>query len=76
MRRRTAFEARIEKREAVSAAEARGEVADSMDVRTALMARVHAGELTLAQAQAELKRIQREASRTGKVTRAQAFKAG
>jgi hypothetical protein len=34
--------------------ESAGKVADSMDVRLALLARVHAGEITLAEAQSEL----------------------
>lgn len=73
---RTAFEARMEKRRAVVDAEARGTVADSMAVRMALMERVHTREMTLEQAQAELKRIQRGAAAAGKITRAQAFNAG
>jgi hypothetical protein len=40
------------RREALKQAEARGAVADSMEVRKALMARVHSGEITLEQAQA------------------------
>lgn len=76
MTERTAFEAGLDKRRALKSAEAAGEVADSMDVRRSLMARVHAGQITLAQAQAELKRIQAGAKRDGKVTRAQAFSAG
>lgn len=55
-------------------AEAEGRVADSMDVRLALIARMHAGELTLDEVQAELKRIRRAASKTGKITRAQAYR--
>ena len=70
---RDAFEASIEKKRAVKSAEAAGEVADSLDVRKALMARVHSGEITLAQAQAELKKIQRAAKSQGKATRAQVF---
>lgn len=73
---RTAFEARLEKRRAVVEAEAHGTVADSMEVRAALMTKVHAGELTLSQAQAELKKIQRGAAAARKITRAQAFSAG
>lgn len=70
---RTAFEASIEKRQAVKADEAAGRVADSNDVRLALMARVRSGEISLAEAQAELKKIQRSAKGSGKVTRAQSF---
>lgn len=63
------------RREALRQAEARGEVADSMDVRKALMARVHSGEITLEQAQSGLSRIKRDAKKAGKVTRDQALKA-
>lgn len=76
MVKRTAFEAGRDKRRALKAAEDAGEIADSMDVRRALIARVHAGEITLAQAQDELKKIKAGAERDGKVTREQAFNAG
>jgi hypothetical protein len=54
----------------VKAAEDAGEVADSLDVRMALMARVRSGEITLVEAQSELKRIKRGAKKAGKSTRA------
>ena len=73
---RTRFEASLEKREAMKADEAAGLVADSMDVRLELLRRMKAGELTLEQVQAELKRIQRGAKASGKVTRAQSFSRG
>ena len=73
---RTRFEASMDKRDALKTAEAAGQVADSMDVRLALMDRVHSGEITLEQAQAELKKIKSGAKRAGKVTRAQAFSRG
>lgn len=73
---RTRFEAAMDKRDALKTAEAAGQVADSMDVRLALMARVHSGEITLAQAQAELKKIKIGAKRAGLVTREQAFSRG
>lgn len=73
---RTRFEAAMEKRQAVKEAEASGNVADSMDVRLALMARVHAGEITLAEAQKQLQKIKRGAKAAGQVTRAQAFSRG
>ncbi len=73
---RTRFEAGIEKRQAVRDAEGRGDIADSMDVRLALLARMKAGELTLEQVQAELKRIKRGAKSVGKITRAKAFSNG
>ena len=65
---RTRFEASIEKRSAVKKAELSGEIVDSKDVRLKLMERVHNKEITLKEAQAELKRIQY----TGK-TRAQVY---
>lgn len=62
------------KMDAVRAAESAGEVADSMDVRKALIARMDAGEMTLAEVQAELARIKRGAKRAGKITRAAAYR--
>lgn len=73
---RTAFEASIDKRAAVKESEASGQVADSMDVRMALMARVHSGEITLTEAQSHLKKIQRDAAKSGLLTREQAFNQG
>lgn len=73
---RTDFEAAIDKRREVKRADAAGEVADSMGVRRALMAKVHSGEITLADAQAQLKKIQRGAQSAGKITRAQAYNQG
>ena len=73
---RTRFMASIEKRNAVKDAEAAGTIADNMAVRIALMDRVNCGEITLAQAQAELQKIKRGAKRAGKITRAQAFSRG
>ena len=73
---RTRFDAAMDKSRAVKGAEASGKVADSMDVRLALMARVDRGEITLAQAQAELKKIKASAKKAGMVTRAQAFSRG
>lgn len=66
---------RNEQRKAnLEAAEAGGDVADSMEVRGALIAKTNAGEMTLDQAQDELARIKRGAKRAGKITRAQAFR--
>lgn len=61
------------RRDHIKAREAEGAVADSMEVRKALMARFHAGEITLEEAQAQLKRIQRGAKAAGKITRKQAW---
>jgi hypothetical protein len=60
-------------KEAMKSAEADGRVADSKEVRMALMERVHSGEITLETAQAELARIKRGAKKAGMVTRNQAF---
>lgn len=73
---RTRFEAAMEKKRALRAAEAAGRVADSLSVRLAILARIKSGEITLAQGQAELKQIQAKAQSIGKMTRAQAFRRG
>lgn len=73
---RTRFEAASAKRRAVNEADAAGEVCDSMAVRTALIERLHKGELTLDQVQTELKRIKREGKKKGMLTRAQVFSRG
>ena len=70
------WETNMRKRAALNAAEASGEVADSMEVRKALIRRMDAGELTLDEVQAELKRIKRTAKAQGKRTRNQAFRQG
>jgi hypothetical protein len=54
-------------------AEAQGRVADSMEVRIAIVERIKRGEITLEQGQAELARIKRGAKRNGQITRNQAF---
>lgn len=69
---RTAFEAAHDKRRVVNAAEAAGEIVDSMAVRMALIARVRSGEISLADAQAEIRKLQLAA----KATRAQVFSRG
>lgn len=62
-----------ESRNAVTAAEEKGIVADNTDYRKALMARVHSGEISLEQAQTELKSVKRNAKANGKITRNQAY---
>lgn len=69
-----AFWNRRARLKAMRDAEASGVVADSIDVRIALMARVDSGEITLEEAQAELRRIKRGAKAAGKVTRNQAYR--
>lgn len=70
------YETHKRKNQAVRASEADGEVADSMAVRLSLIEKMHAGEMTLAEVQAELKRIKRGAKAKGQVTRAQAYSRG
>jgi uncharacterized membrane protein YjjP (DUF1212 family) len=53
--------------------EAEGRVADSMEVRLEIVRRIEAGEVSLEEGQAELRRIKRNAKRDGKITRNQAF---
>lgn len=64
---------RREKLDAMKKAEDEGCVADSMEYRKALMSRVHAGEITLEEAQAELKRTKRNAKKNGLTTRNSVF---
>lgn len=63
-----------ERKDALRKAEAAGQVADSMEARRSIMGRVHAGEITLEQAQAELAKIKRGAAKSGQLTRSQAFR--
>jgi hypothetical protein len=70
---RSAFESVRDKKNAVKEAEKDGSLADSHEVRLAIMARVHSGEITLEHAQKELKRIKSAAAANGKMTRAQVF---
>lgn len=76
MQQRTRYEASIDKMRAMRAADESGQVADSTAVRMALMERVHKGEITLADAQAQLKKIKANAKRNGQITRSQAFSRG
>lgn len=71
--RRTKFEASIDKRRAVKQADADGLVADSLEVRKALMQRVYDGTSTLEEVQAELRKIIRNAKKLGLKTRSQVF---
>lgn len=54
-------------------AESDGRVADSMEVRLALMEQFRNGEKTLEEVQAELSAIKRGAKKAGKITRNQAY---
>jgi len=64
---------RCRKRDAIEQAEKNGKVADSIDVRKALMERIKDGEITLEEAQTELKKIKRNAKKNGQTTRNRAF---
>ncbi len=64
------------KKDALKKADADGSVADSMEVRMALVKRMEAGEITLEQMQAELAAIKRGAKKAGKITRSQAWARG
>lgn len=57
-------------RDALKSAEGKGIVADSTEVRLALMQQFHSGEKTLEEVQAELASIKRG----GKITRDQAYR--
>lgn len=76
MTTRTRFEASLDKKSNVKREEAAGNVADSKEVRLALMQRVHSGEITLLEAQEQLKTIKRDAKKNGMKTRSQAFNEG
>ena len=64
------------KRAALYNAEKSGQVADSIDVRVGIVERMNRGEITLDQAQSELKAIKRGAKKAGKITREQAYRDG
>jgi hypothetical protein len=70
------FTKRRRKLDAVKDAEASGAVADSMEVRMELVKKMHSGEMTLEQVQAELARIKRSARKNGQITRNQAYRRG
>lgn len=57
----------------IRAQEAAGNVADSMEVRIAIVERIKSGEITFAEGQRELARIKGGAKAAGKITRNQAF---
>ena len=71
--KRTRFEASQDKRANVKKCEEDGIIADSIEVRMALMDQVKNGEKTLEEVQKELAKIKRNAKKSGKITRNQAF---
>lgn len=73
MEKRDRFTVSLDKRANVKKCEADGIVADSTEIRMALMAQVRNGERTLADVQAELKKIKRNAKKNGQITKNQAF---
>jgi hypothetical protein len=68
------FQKRRRKFAQMNSAETAGRVADSMAVRVELVRKMHAGEMTLEDVQAELKRIKRNAKKNGQITRDQAYR--
>jgi hypothetical protein len=70
------FESVLRKRTAIQQAEKEGSIADSQEVRTELMRKLSSGEMTLAEVQAELKKIKCGAKKAGKITRSQAWSRG
>ena len=74
MSRRDWYDRRLDKRVAMQIAEEQGLVADSSELRASLVAKVHAGEMTIEQVQAELRRVKREAKKSGMKTRDQIWR--
>jgi hypothetical protein len=68
------WETNRRKRNNVDVADASGEVADSLAVRHAILARIKSGEITLAEGQAELESIKRNAAKHGLKTRDQVWR--
>lgn len=62
-----------DRKDMIKQAEQEGRVVDNIDYRKSLMERVNKGEITLEEAQAELKRVKRSAVANGKITRNQAW---
>lgn len=74
MRRRDWYDRRLDKRVALQIAEEQGLVADSTEFRQALVAKLESGEMTIDQAQEELRKVKREAKKNGKKTREQIWR--
>lgn len=74
MSRRDWYDQRRDKRAALNEAEEKGLVADSKELRTALVAKMYAGEMTLEEVQAELARVKRNAKKNGQKTRSQIWR--
>ena len=74
MSRRDWYDRRMDKRVALQIAEEQGIVADSSALRASLVAKIHAGEMTIDQVQAELRKVKREAKKNGLKTRDQIWR--
>lgn len=74
MRRRDWYDRRLDKRVALQIAEEQGVVADSTEFRQTLVSKLQSGEMTLDQVQEELRKVKREAKKSGKKTRAQIWR--
>ncbi|MNJ43893.1 hypothetical protein D3C77_389190 [compost metagenome] len=74
MSRRDWYDRRLDKRVALQLAEEQGIVADSTGLRQALVAKLKSGEMTIEQAQAELRKVKRDAKKNGKKTRSQIWR--
>lgn len=74
MIRRDWYDRRMDKRVALQIAEEQGLVADSSALRTSLVAKINSGEMTVEQAQGELRKVKREAKKNGLKTRDQIWR--
>lgn len=74
MRRRDWYDRRLDKRVALQIAEEQGIVADSSELRAFLVAKIHSGEMTIEQVQAELRKVKRGAKKNGLKTRNQIWR--
>jgi hypothetical protein len=74
MSRRDWYDRRMDKRVALNIAEEQGIAADSSELRASLVAKIHSGEMTIEQVQAELRKVKREAKKNGLKTREQIWR--
>ena len=74
MSRRDWNDRRLDKRVALQVAEELGIVADSSELRASLVAKIHSGEMTIEQVQAELRKVKRNAKKNGLKTRDQIWR--
>lgn len=74
MIRRDWYDRRMDKRVALQIAEEQGLVADSSALRTSLVAKINSDEMTVEQAQGELRKVKREAKKNGLKTRDQIWR--